>query len=246
MRVFWKMSIMMAQGVFFCVYSVAVYKGRLIASAFGNFKLHREYKNGTKGLGRVFDVRTGETLIEGLSQPHSLVVENNYLYLCSSEESTLHIYKDETLVKSILIPGYARGLAVGEDCIYVGISLSRNVNSDNSKLTSGAIAVLDKKTMIIVGLNMLPFREVYDIRIVNQHSNIFELIKFHQLDTQDLVDTLEKNKQEIESRNKEIESRNKEIETLTKIIEEITSSNSWQITKPIRVIKNIITAMKGS
>ena len=218
--------------------SVAVYKGRLIASAFGNFKLHREYKNVTQGLGRVFDVRTGETLIEGLSQPHSLTVVNNYLYLCSSEENTLHIYDGQSLVKSVLIPGYARGIAVGENYIYVGISLSRNVNSDISKLSSGAIAVIDKKSMICLGLNMLSFREVYDIRIVKQHSNIFTLMQLQQLDTQVLLKALEKHKQEIEIRDKEIEIRDKEIEHLDKAITHIISSKSWRITKPLRDIRS--------
>jgi Domain of unknown function (DUF4915) len=213
--------------------SVAVYKGRLIASAFGNFKLHREYKNGTQGLGRVFDVRTGETLIEGLSQPHSLTVENNYLYLCSSEENTLHIYEDQTLIKSVLIPGYARGVAVGEDYIYVGISLSRNVNSDISKLTSGAIAVIDKKSMIIVGLNMLPFREVYDIRIVNQHSNIFSIFQTTQLEIKALKLNLESSKSEIEDLSKAVQDREQ-------ILKNIMASMSWKLTKPLRIIKAII------
>lgn len=213
--------------------SVAVYKGRLIASAFGNFKLHREYKNGTQGLGRVFDVRTGETLIEGLSQPHSLTVENNYLYLCSSEENTLHVYKDQTLIKSVLIPGYARGVAVGEDYIYVGISLSRNVNSDISKLTSGAIAVIDKKSMIIVGLNMLPFREVYDIRIVNQHSNIFSIFQTTQLEIKALKLNLESSKSEIEDLSKAVQDREQ-------ILKNIMASMSWKLTKPLRIIKAII------
>jgi hypothetical protein len=66
--------------------SIAIYQGRLIASLFGRFKKHREYKNGTLGLGAIIDVHTGKTLIDGLSQPHSLTVKDDLLYFCSSEE----------------------------------------------------------------------------------------------------------------------------------------------------------------
>jgi len=220
--------------------SVAIYKGRLIASVFGSFETHREYKNGTLGLGRVFDVYTGETLISGLSQPHSLTVENNYLYLCSSEEKTLHVYEDYLLINTVLVPGYARGVAVGANYIYVGISLSRNVNSDESKLTSGAIAIIDKKSMECIALNMLSFREVYDIRIVNQYFNILSMFQPQQIEIKDLKDSLEKCKYEIEARDKAIEARDKAIEARDKAIAQMIDSRSWRLTRPLRVAKTVL------
>lgn len=211
--------------------SVAIYKGRLIASAFGSFKVHREYKNGTLGLGRVFDVHTGETLISGLSQPHSLTVEDNYLYLCSSEENRLHIYNNQKLIKTATVPGYARGVAVGKNYIYVGISLSRNVNSNESNLTNGAIAIIDKQSMECVGLNMLPFREVYDVRIVNQYSNILCIFEVQQQELKALRDSLEQYKQDIQDRDRIIEDRNK-------MLSHIRESMSWRLTKPLRYVNS--------
>jgi hypothetical protein len=43
-----------------------------------------------------------------------------------------------------------------------------------------------------------------------------------------------------------LSERDVEMARLNQLLESIYASSSWQITKPIRVIKNIITAMKGS
>jgi len=156
--------------------SIAIYQGQLIASVFGSFTRYREYKDGTSGLGKIFNVRTGETLIDGLSQPHSLTVADDLLYFCSSQEKKLHVYDGERIVNTVLLPGYARGVAVGEHCIYVGISLSRNIGDELHELASGAISILDKKSMKCIGIKMIPFREVYDIRIVSRHADLLSLV----------------------------------------------------------------------
>ena len=52
--------------------SICFHGGRLLASRFGQFDTHRGYKGATAGAGEVFDVETGEVLLAGLSQPHSL------------------------------------------------------------------------------------------------------------------------------------------------------------------------------
>lgn len=214
--------------------SVAIYKDKLIASAFGNFNLHRQYKNGTRGHGHVFDVRTGETIISGLSQPHSLTVDRDYLYLCSSEENSLHVYDNQQLISSVQIPGYARGIAIGKDFIYVGISLSRNASLENSTLSSGAIAIIEKPTMKYIGLNMLSFREIYDIRIVKNYSDIFRMFEDQQYEIESISNALEKSRNEIEERDRLLDERDKRIELMI-------GSNSWKLTKPIRLFKTTLS-----
>ena len=167
--------------------SVAVYQGRLIVSFFGPFEKNREYKEGTEKLGQVIDIKTKEIMINGLSQPHSLTVDGEYLYLCSSQERELHRYYGYKLNKKISLPGYTRGLALGDKHIYVGISQSRNIMIEDD-CASGSIVILNRETLETVGVIMIPFTEVYDIRLVNDRTNLVlktvsineEAVKIHE------------------------------------------------------------------
>ncbi|MFK5948612.1 MAG: DUF4915 domain-containing protein [Methylococcales bacterium] len=149
---------------------IAMYKGRLIASIFGRFQQYREYKSGTKELGQIIDVQTSKTLITGLSQPHSLLASGNTLYLCNSETNELFIYCDEILKTSVRLPGYARGLAVSEDYIYVGLSKSRNADVHEG-LAEAGIAILKRDNFILEGVKTIPFSEIYDIKLLKNKSS---------------------------------------------------------------------------
>ena len=146
---------------------IAVYDGRLVASMFGSFATHRGYKGETRRAGKVVDVRTGETLIDGLSQPHSLVVVDEHLWLCSSEDRAVHVYdRNFQLERQISLPGYTRGLAVGQDSVYVGISRSRNiVAGEVGQFESAVVAVLDRQSLDVFGYLPIPWNEIYDIRL---------------------------------------------------------------------------------
>jgi GT2 family glycosyltransferase/glycosyltransferase involved in cell wall biosynthesis len=146
---------------------MAIFRGRLIASTFGAFSSHRGYKGATQGAGTVIDVRTGDMLISGLSQPHSLVVAGNELWLCSSEDRLLLVHDEHfQLQRKVALPGYARGLAIGAEHVYVGISRSRNLQAGEAgQFSAAAIAVLDRSSLEIKGYVPIPWNEVYDIRI---------------------------------------------------------------------------------
>jgi GT2 family glycosyltransferase len=146
---------------------IVMHNGRLIASMFGPFTVHRGYKGVTRRAGRVVDVRSGEILIEGLSQPHSLVVVEDQLWLCSSEDRAVHIYdRNYRLERQLLLPGYTRGLAVGRHAVYVGISRSRNLKSGEvGEFASAVVAVLDRQLLQVTGYVPIPWNEIYDIRL---------------------------------------------------------------------------------
>lgn len=227
--------------------SIAIYQGRLIASVFGSFTRNREYKDGTSGLGKIFDVRTGETLIDGLSQPHSLTVVDDFLYFCSSQEKKLHVYDGERIINTVLLPGYARGIAVGENCIYVGISLSRNIENEQHELASGAISILDKKSMRCIGIKTLPFREVYDIRIITRHADLLSLVATQELQINELNQTIVAHEEHINELSQIIAVREGHINELNRAIvaregqiEEIRNSTSWNLTKPVRYAGRLI------
>ena len=66
--------------------------GRVLFSAFGDYREHRAYKVAPTGSGFVQDLYTGERLIAGLSQPHSMVKVGFNLLLANSSEGEIHEY----------------------------------------------------------------------------------------------------------------------------------------------------------
>lgn len=247
--------------------SIAIYQGELIASIFGSFTKHREYKDGTLGLGKIINVRSGKVLIDGLSQPHSLTVKDDLLYFCSSQEKKLYVYDGERIVNTVLLPGYARGVAVGENYIYVGISLSRNIESNLHELPTGGVSIIDKNLMKYIGVKAIPFREVYDIRIVSRHIDLLRLLEAKSLEVNEAREKLAACEKQIANLNQLLVEKNNELdsievnksrENLVVCDERITnlsqllaqkineldliySSTSWRMSKPLRVIKNWLT-----
>lgn len=151
--------------------SIAFYQGKLMASIFGRFDKSLGYKLGTETTGQIIDVISGEVFISRLSQPHSLTIVDNLLYMCNSEAKELRIYDGNLLKNNILLPGYTRGIAVGSKNIYVGISQSRNIELGD-ELSTGSIVVLDRKTLTQLGSINIPFAELYDIQIINDESDL--------------------------------------------------------------------------
>jgi len=171
------------------VNSVALYNGRLIASRFGRYDTGRGYKGNTRGRGEVFDVRTGEVLVDGLSQPHSLTPDGDLLYLCSSEDGQLRVYRDFALLKAVTLEGYTRGIEIGKENIYVGLSLSRNAPApeDGPPRHSAALAVLSRDDMALKGLVPVPFAEIYDVRAVCDSEHLYSLLQHQWAEDRELI-----------------------------------------------------------
>lgn len=216
--------------------SVAVYQGRLLASVFGRFQHHREYKNGTLGRGEVVDIQTGETFISGLSQPHSLTTVGDLLYLCSSEDKEVRVYHGNDLLRQIPVPGYARGLAIGTKYIYVGISLSRNAPAGEKGSAGASIAVLEKETMSLVDLLQLQANEIYDIRNINEASWVLPYLLSDPDDKQVrfLIDSLSLYQRGYESYKSAYDD-----------LARITVSWSWKMVRPLIHLERIIRKLAG-
>lgn len=147
------------------VNSVCMHHGRLLATRFGTFETRRGYKGMTRGAGEVFDVRTGEVVVSGLSQPHSLCSVDGRLWLCDSEAYTVRVYRDFVAEAEYVFDGYVRGLAFGASHAYVGLSRSRN--DPDGTLASAQVVVLRRHGMVPVARVPLPTGEIYDLRIVS-------------------------------------------------------------------------------
>jgi len=146
---------------------LACWQGRWVFSAFGDFDTHRGYKQGTRGLGFVRSLEDGQTLISGLSQPHSLTPWGKDLLLADSETQSLARYdRHGRLRRRVDLGGYTRGIAVGRSALFVGLSQSRNLGNDPVS-DSASILALDPARWSVRARLPLPTREIYDIRFVS-------------------------------------------------------------------------------
>ena len=107
----------------------------------------------------------------------------------------LNIYQDYALRTSIELPGYTRGLCIGKSHLYVGISISRNIDPDLHQHLLGQVIVIDKQTLAPLGAAPVPFREIYDIQLVQQQADLMAVVNYgqanHQARILELTETLD-------------------------------------------------------
>jgi hypothetical protein len=141
---------------------LALWNQRIVFSAFGDFTDHRQYKGHTAQAGFVQDLHTGERLIEGLSQPHSLVPLGDKLLLANSETRELREYDGSAkLLRSKTLDGYTRGICIQGNILYVGLSRSRNI--DSSAIVNANLVALDLQSWEELGRIELPISEIYSV-----------------------------------------------------------------------------------
>jgi len=144
--------------------SLVVDDGRLLACAFGRFADHRGWAapGAARGRGIVFDVESGETVIDGLSCPHTPFRLDGRWAVCDSADNALVVLDGETVVERVPLGGWTRGAVVAEDRVYVGVSARREEDPDGR----ASIAVLDRTTLAEVARMSVPAREIYALTAV--------------------------------------------------------------------------------
>ena len=160
------------------VNSICIHEGRVLVSRFGQFSEHRGYKGRTRGAGEVFDIETGEVVISGLSQPHSLKSVDGLLWLCDSETYALRVYRDFRMEAEVSLDGYARGLAFGPSHVYVGLSRSRN--DPAGVLANACIMALDRGTLRPEARIQVPTNEIYDLMVVDTSAETFREVGINE------------------------------------------------------------------
>ncbi len=148
---------------------VGVWNGRIVFSAFGDFAETHGYKGNTPGSGYVEDLESGERLITGLNQPHSLVQFGDNLLVANSGEKEIREYTPSgRLLRKKRFAAYARGIAAIGEHIFVGLSRSRE--ADDNDIKSAALVTLRADTWEEIAVASLPSREVYALHSVEQPS----------------------------------------------------------------------------
>ena len=148
--------------------------GELICSAFGP-KENDSWASAESGY--VYNVTTGQLVLDGLRQPHSVTWHGEELFFCNSREGTVNTR--EAVVAYLY--GYSRGLSFGPDGVmYVGTSVSRRpvqaaddavvfLNPGDTGDLHGQCAVIQMNEMGTNRLEMAmaPFgNEIYDIFVL--------------------------------------------------------------------------------
>jgi glycosyltransferase involved in cell wall biosynthesis len=152
----------------------------LIASCFGP----RE-PDGTWGAsGRVFKVKSGKTICDGLQQPHTPMVSGNRLAVAESAAFKVHLYRKRQgrweLERELLLDGYTRGLAFQGDQLVAGVSASRELSRSQGQFVYSKPITAKDSQLVAIDLAtgeprgawdlLLYGREPYDLIPAPQHS----------------------------------------------------------------------------
>lgn len=110
----------------------------------------------------LFNALSGERVVSGLSQPHSLCTHDGKVYLANSETGDVLIFDEQfVLIEKIHVGGYLRGLAFSAGVLLVGVSNSRNVVAEEKgRAKIVAIDLISRQMRVAVEM---PTREIYSI-----------------------------------------------------------------------------------
>lgn len=138
------------------------WNGRIVFSAFTDRTQHRAYKKPPFETGFVQDLETGERPIVGLFQPHSLVPDRERLLLANSGTFEIQEYDaGGKLLRKRVLDGYTRGVLRHGQVLYVGLSKSRNAETE--VVPRASVVALDADTWEELGRIRLQVDEVYSL-----------------------------------------------------------------------------------
>lgn len=139
---------------------VTQHAGRLYATAFGRFDRYRGWTGNCGGTGILFDVRTGEDVLSGLTQPHTPRWLDGAWAVCDSGTGAVIRCAPSGEPRRIELGGFPRGMCAIGDRVYVGVSELRAVRDF---LGTASIAVLDRETWTEVDRIPVPGGNPYDL-----------------------------------------------------------------------------------
>lgn len=134
----------------------------VVFSAFGAFSERRAYKGASVRAGFVRGLDGLEPIITGLSQPHSLKPWGEDLLLADSEMRSIVLFDRQGREKRRkVLDGYTRGIAIGRNALFVGLSASRT--PEPGGLPTATLVALDLHSWEEISRIALPAREIYEV-----------------------------------------------------------------------------------
>jgi hypothetical protein len=137
--------------------------GRMYLCAFGEFATHRAWAEGCKETGFVFDLETGERVMEGLSGPHNPRFIDGHWVVCDSHTRSVLRQGSDGSARRAQLSAFTRGLAFDARHLYVGESADRKAATADAGAT---VAVLDRADLTVLDRIPVPFPEIYELLVV--------------------------------------------------------------------------------
>ncbi len=139
--------------------------GRLLCACFGRFAADRAWaEDGAReGAGIVFDVRSQETVISGLTAPHNPHrLPRGWLVCNSGTGEVLEFDERGVPRRGVELGGWTRGLAVLDDLLLVGVSARRDESTPGA---TAELVVLELDSFEERERFTLPCSEIYDLAL---------------------------------------------------------------------------------
>jgi O-antigen biosynthesis protein len=231
---------------------LAVWNGKVVYSAFGEFAEHRGYKGNTLEQGFVKDLETGDLLIRGLSQPHSVLQHGHNLLIANSEMKELCEFSTEgLLVRSKNLGGYTRGVWVRRNVIYVGLSRSRNIDAFSSE--TAMVLALDIDSWEELGRVAVPANEIYSIISIDTETRLSSILVSLFSQTTSFMDCLAEMKLKDQAslyeaqlgfKDNDLNSLNLQIEHLCAVHEQALSEQRLEMSNQLSVKEQLLSAQE--
>jgi Domain of unknown function (DUF4915) len=138
------------------------------ATLFGAFRTFRAWvPQARSGEGRIVELDTGRTVVEGLTAPHSPRWVDGMWLVCNSQCDELLAFDGDSgrLLHRVPCEGWTRGLAYDDDFFYVGACRRR---ATAESFGHARIVVIDRRTWLPVEQIALPVQEIYDLTFVSR------------------------------------------------------------------------------
>jgi len=143
-------------------------EGVWYATLFGAFRTYRGWvPHALRGDGRIVELETGRTVVEGLTAPHSPRFVNGMWLVCNSQSDEMAAFDADSgkVIRRVPCGGWTRGLTWDDNFFYVGASGRR---ASGESLGHASIVVIDQRTWQVVGQIALPTQEIYDVLFVSR------------------------------------------------------------------------------
>jgi hypothetical protein len=138
-------------------------EGSLHVTAFGRHREHRAWAE-ERGTGLLIRADDDHDVAAGLDKPHSPRPVDRGWLVCDSGRARVVLLDEGGVTASSPTLGFTRGVAVGDDAVYVGVSEPRGFGFGGG---DPWVAVLDRATLQLRARWPVPGAEIYEVAIVS-------------------------------------------------------------------------------
>jgi uncharacterized protein (TIGR03032 family) len=152
-------------------------QGPRYVTALGETDAPQGWRPGKASGGCVIDVKSGQTVLKGLSMPHSPRLRGELIWLLESGRGRLVRFRPGSALAEpvVELPGYTRGLAFAGPLAFVGLSKIRESS------TFGDLPIAERKTPLSCGISVVEWASHREIARLEFHTGVEEIFDVQAL-----------------------------------------------------------------